>query len=467
MTDRLEIEDGSLSVRSAPRRLGRFFAVVFGSAVLLTGLALFVGGARLISLGGSRYYALAGLGLIVSGALLVFRRIEGAWIYLLIFAVTIPWAYWEVGLDFWQLVPRIVAPTVYAITVSVLISTRVVGNLNFAARVTSYALAALLLVGIICGTIYAITPHYIIAPPTIFSAPMAKSSNTRIDVDAWQYYGRTSKGTRFAPFDQINKDNVRQLKVAWIFRTGDPAINDAEDQNTPIQIGDTIYVCTPRNIVFALNAETGEQRWKYDPKVRSPLWHRCRGVGYFDGHATKASITPTIIQDGSECVQRIILSTTDARLIALDATTGILCTDFGHAGTIDLRVDMGEVKPGFYFQTSAPTVVRDLIVVGGWVWDNVEVGEPSGVVRAFSVHTGELIWAWDLDDPNNSGHPPPGKTFSRATPNMWSTPSFDDELGLIYLPTGNSTPDFWGAHRSSNSEKYSSSIVALDIATGR
>ena len=201
-------------------------------------------------------------------------------------------------------------------------------------------------------------------------------------------------------------------------------------------------------------------------KARSPVWERCRGVGYFDGTIAKDPMTPTVDQHGAECERRVILTTVDARLIALDARTGIPCQGFGHAGTVDLRIDMGEVKPGFYFQTSAPTVVRDLILVGGWIIDNVEVKEPSGVVRAFSVHSGELIWAWDLDDPSNGGTPPSGRGYSRATPNMWSTPSFDDALGLVYLPMGNSTPDFWGAHRSKNSEKYSSAIVALDIATG-
>lgn len=125
------------------------------------------------------------------------------------------------------------------------------------------------------------------------------------------------------------------------------------------------------------------------------------------------------------------------------------------------------MKPGFYFQTSAPTVVRDLVVIGGWVRDNQERGEPSGVVRAFNARTGGLVWAWDLGNSTVTGDPPAGQSYTRGTPNMWSTPAFDDKLGLIYLPLGNATPDYYGNGRTAESERYSSSIVALDIDTGR
>ncbi len=128
---------------------------------------------------------------------------------------------------------------------------------------------------------------------------------------------------------------------------------------------------------------------------------------------------------------------------------------------------MGEVKPGFYFPTAAPTVMRDLVIVGGLVRDNHDTDEPSGVVRAFDVRTGALIWAWDLGNPDFSGRLRPGQEFTRGTPNVWSTPAFDDALGLVYLPTGNATPDFWGSRRTDAAERFSSSIVAVDAETGR
>ena len=134
---------------------------------------------------------------------------------------------------------------------------------------------------------------------------------------------------------------------------------------------------------------------------------------------------------------------------------------------VDLRTGMGAFQPPFYFQTSMPTVAGNLVIVGGWVLDNHALGEPSGVVRAYDVVTGELAWAWDLGDPAIDKLPPEGQTYTRGTPNMWSTPAYDPALGLVYLPIGNATPDYWGSHRTAVSERYSSSVVALDVRTGK
>jgi quinate dehydrogenase (quinone) len=188
-----------------------------------------------------------------------------------------------------------------------------------------------------------------------------------------------------------------------------------------------------------------------------------RGLGYFDV-STLASL---VSNEARLCQRRIIETTIDARLIALDADTGALCPAFGNEGTVDLKRGMGPIKPGFYFQTSAPTVARRYVIIGGWVRDNQERGEPSGVIRAFDVMTGKLVWAWDLGNPAITRDPPPGESYSRGTPNMWSHPSFDDSLGLLYLPLGNATPDYYGEGRTPESEKFASSIVALDIETGR
>lgn len=307
---------------------------------------------------------------------------------------------------------------------------------------------------------------------SVASAPATPEPGELAD---WRHYGRTQAGTRYSPVVQITPDNVDQLKVAWTFRTGDvPALatSGAEDQNTPMQVGDTLYVCTVHNIVYALDAETGKQRWKFDPQAMSPFWQRCRGVSYYEaGSAPAVTVpgTPPPHAPGPDaaCARRIVLSTIDARLIELDADTGNPCPQFGNGGTVDLKVGMGEVRPGFYFQTSAPTVAAGLIVIGGWVVDNVSVGEPSGVVRGFSAETGELVWAWDLGNPGITRLPPEGESYTRGTPNVWSTPAVDEELGMVYLPTGNATPDFFGGHRSEITEAYNSSIVALDLATGR
>lgn len=284
----------------------------------------------------------------------------------------------------------------------------------------------------------------------------ATASNAEPGSD-WRFYGRDAFGSRYAPFDQIHRGNVGSLEVAWTFRTGDIAANGSEDQNTPLQVGDTLYACTPRNIVIAIDAETGKERWRFDPKADNVLrWRRCRGLGY---HQSKAG-------PDAACAARILVGTIDARLIALDAHTGRPCDDFGDKGTVDLLNGLGTVKPGFYFVTSPPTVARGKIVIGGWVLDNAETGEPSGVIRAFDAMTGAFAWAWDMGRPGEHGLPPAGESFTPGTPNSWSMHSYDDALGLVYIPTGNATPDYWGGHRSAAAEQFSSSVVALDIETG-
>jgi len=439
-----------------PSKARHWQLIVFGVLLSVIGLILLVRGATLMALGGSWYYAIAGLLLLASGVLLVRARMEAVWIYAAVFVGTILWALWEVGLSFWPLVPRLAPVLVLAFLFALAFPILSGGQ----RRKESYALAGLLLVGMVVGCAFMFQSHGVVRQ-RLANAPLADAPPAG---ENWQYYGRNPRGTRFAPDRQITKDNVSNLQVAWTFRTGELAQTPAYVfQNTPTQIGDTLYICTPRNKVFALDAETGAQRWVFDPQTESvPIWNRCRGVGYYEPAAQYA----TQAFDDGTCAQRIVLTTIDARLIQLDAKTGQPCTSFGNNGSVNLTVNMGEVKPGYYYPTSTPTVMRNLILVGGWVRDGAETGEPSGVVRAFNADTGALVWAWDLGNPDVKDVPPP-EGYSRGTPNMWSTPAFDDELGLVYLPLGNGTPDFWGAHRSQATNDYASSVVALDIETGR
>ena len=231
---------------------------------------------------------------------------------------------------------------------------------------------------------------------------------------------------------------------------------------TPLQIDDGIYLCTAQNVVIALDADTGEERWRMDPENKTPpysLLGNCRGVTYYQ-----------LPESDSEkiCSERIFTATTDARLIAMDKETGQACEDFGEKGQISLLAGMGEVKPMYYFVTSPATVASGALVVGGWVADNQEVNEPSGVVRGYSPVTGELLWAWDIgrEGQGITKMPPTGETYTRGTPNVWSLTSSDDELGLVYVPTGNATPDYFGGHRTPVMDKYASSIVAIDAKNG-
>ena len=261
-------------------------------------------------------------------------------------------------------------------------------------------------------------------------------------------------GTRYAPSDQITS-NVHKLTKAWEFDTGRIGRFSA----TPIQIGDGIYLCTAQNVMLALDADTGEERWRFDPENQTPpfgILGNCRGVT----HVALPDAAP-----GTSCPERIVTATTDARMIAVDKDTGQPCPDFGQDGQISLLAGMGEVKPYYYFVTSPPTLASGVLVVGGWVMDNQETDEPSGVVRAYNPRTGELVWAWDLGREGETSLPPQGETYTRGTPNVWSLTSADDELGLVYVPTGNATPDYFGGHRTEVMDKYFGSVVAIDAKT--
>lgn len=437
---------------------------ILGLLILLTGLFMLVCGLYLITLGGSCYFALAGAGLSVAGVLIVRRRAAGGGLYLVVFAATLGWSLWEVGLAFWPLFSRLFALAVLALAVLLVLPSLFYHKRAVASRL-AYAGAAVLAVGL--GTaFYATLQPQPIQTSDGASAPVPGNAVGTVSGGDWRYFGRTPSGTRHAVLEPITPANVAELKVAWTYRTGEIPQGSQGHVVTPLQVDGVLYGCTQSSRLFALDADTGKALWRFDPKVKTNnVYPRCRGVGYHD--ATTESAAVKSAASPAACTQRIIATTVDARLIAVDAHTGQACTDFGEGGSVSLRIGMGPENQDLYFPTAAPTVVRDLVVVGGLVWDNQKTGEPSGVVRAFNVRTGALVWAWDLGNPAITRLPPQGEHYTTGTPNVWSTPAFDDALGLIYLPTGNATPDFWGGHRTAADDQYSSSIVALDIATGR
>lgn len=444
--------------------------------VLFFGVFMAVGGAVLIARDGSWYFLIAGVLLALSAILLFRLSRAGAWLYAATMAYTLVWALWDAGLEFWPLVSRLFAFGVLSVLVCLVYPLLLRPTAQPAAK-TAWLGSAVVLVVALAVTGY---QAFQLAPiiSSTQAAPPVQPVAAEQQQTEWRYWGGTTMGERFAALDQINRDNVRELRVAWTAQTGDIPESTgagAEDQNTPLQIGDTLYVCTPYSKVLALDVDSGKERWRFDAKADAPSWQRCRGVAYHEDDGaqahtlsttTPASITIDDAQPGA-CARRLFLPTLDARLIALNADNGQPCADFGDQGTVDLSVGMGEIPFGWYQQTSTPLVANDLVVVGGRVADNWSVDEPSGVVRAFDVHSGELVWAWDPGNPAITGLPPEGETYTRGSPNVWAAMSFDPELDLIYLPTGNSTPDFWGANRSEEEERYASAMVAVEAATGR
>jgi len=442
--------------------------VISGLFCIIVGLALGVGGAKVISLGGTWYFAILAAGFLLTGVLLLMRRRTALWVYALLMLGALGWALYEVGLDWWQLAPRgsIIAPLgLWLLTPWI---ARRLGWQHFGFRAWGGAALPLMLAVLLWGVaaIYAVgrDSHDIkgMLPPPLAEAPAVDDSVPEGD---WHAYGRTQHGQRYSPLAQITPQNVERLEPVWHYQTGDLRGPDDPDETTyevtPLKVDDSLYLCTPHNLVIALDAETGEQRWRFDPKVPHSVNRQhltCRGLSY---HAAPAS------SQAQSCRQRLFMPTADARLIALDAKTGEICPGFGDNGEVDLWANMPHVKKGFYYSTSPPVVARDRVIIGGAVNDNVRANEPSGVIRAYDVYTGKLLWNWDPGNPDETAPIAAGQTYSASSPNSWSISSADETLGLVYIPLGNQVPDQWGGRRSENSERFSSSIVALDLDSGQ
>jgi membrane-bound PQQ-dependent dehydrogenase (glucose/quinate/shikimate family) len=421
---------------------------IFSAVLFVIGIVLLLGGGRLVTLGGSFYYLIAGATLIASAIGLWQAQAWGAYLYGVLTLGTVVWAIAEAGFDGWALAPRVLPFLVLGLFLLRPGARRAL--LDSEPRplrrlwITWAVLASLIAIGI---GVALRTPY----PTQPFPKAIAESVASTGD---WQHWGGSAAGRRYAAFDQINATNVSKLAAAWTFRTGVGGAFKA----TPLQIGDALYVCLAGNIISALDSATGAERWRFDPRLNDSkvgFTTTCRGVTYY---RAPDSLTA--------CSERILTATTDARLIAIDATTGQRCSDFGANGEVSLLTGMGDVKPGFYYVTSPPTMASGVAVLGGWVADNVEVQEPSGVIRGFDPISGRMLWAWDIGRTEPVTELKPEETFTRGTPNAWSVFSADDELGLVYIPTGNATPDYYGGHRSPESERFASSVVALDAKSG-
>ena len=443
--------------------------VLFSLLVFVVALALIYGGIKLVSLGGSSYYLIAGLAYLLLAALFVLRKRIGVSLSVAIFLATCVWAFYEVGqFSYWELLPRLVVPAII-LTLSLWVGAAL-PNTSLSTRRLSNRFGFAVFLGLIATFIAAFYPHGVISnPDAATDNPMAEEPSS--GPDNWEFFGRNASGTRFAPYTQITPDNVKDLKVAWTYRTGrrTTGAGAGVDENTPLQIGNVLYSCTPENLITALNGDTGTPIWKFDPHAKSEEHVTCRGVGYYDidkDDSLSTEIKASYSND-QQCRQRILVSSVDARLFALDAHTGTLCPSFGDNGYVDLKKGMGPTEHSKrYHPTSLPVVMGHLAVVGGWVRDIVE-GEPSGAVRAFDVLTGALVWAWDVGAPDSKDIAANDHQFTLETPNVWTVPTYDKELNLVYLPTGNGPPDYWGGDRNQVKEKFGSAVVAVDASTGK
>lgn len=485
------------------RSWGFWWTMLVATMLVVFGLPLAAGGAYLIFLGGSWYYLPAGLGLLATAYFLFRSEMPAFWVYLATYLGTVIWALWESGLNGWAQVPRLVAPTVVLILVLTTLPMlrRTGGHLR--TNMAAAAAAMIAMFGVVGVSNHGAQPLQaqetitpapaaptttvpaepavaapaapaepapavtapvapVAAEPEPVTEPVATYVERETGVD-WPAYGGTHKATRYSPLDQITRENVGDLEQIWEFRTGDLPENDDEpfgNQNTPVKVGDRLYLCSALNKITALDAATGAEFWTYDPETPiDAIGYNasCRGLVYFED--------PTAVE-GDLCAARVVNLTHDARMIALDTQTGQLCNDFGNGGIVSLLEGIGDTAPGFYAPTSPPTLVRDVLVVGSQVSDGQSREAPSGVIRGYSAVSGELNWAWDMGRPGETGVPPESEVYTPGTPNMWTIASGDDELGLVYMPMGNSAVDYWGGDRSEEENTYSTAIVALDVETG-
>jgi len=315
------------------------------------------------------------------------------------------------------------------------------------------------------------------APPGNGGPPVA-SGAVGAD-DDWPIWGADAGGTKYSRLDQINRDNVAELVAVWTWETGEqpvrgpraPVLGEGVQPGnfevTPLEVDGVMYLSTPYNRVVALDAATGEPTWEYDPRIwefgqppnGTGLVHR--GVALWQGPANA---------DGSGGIERRIFLNSRWRLIALDAATGTLIDSFGPGGEIDLTEDLiWPTNRLHYTQTSPPVVYGDLVIVGNGVGDRLRYrNDPPGDIQAFDVRTGERVWrfspipqagelgndTWEDDSWRYTGHT-----------NVWAPFTLDVARGLLYLPVGTPSNDYYGGERKGDN-LFAESILCLNATTG-
>lgn len=288
------------------------------------------------------------------------------------------------------------------------------------------------------------------------------------DAARWDHYGGGQHGMQYSSLSQISRDNVASLEEIWRYRTGELGEGHPEPfafQANPILVEGRLYLPTGSAIVIAVDPATGEEIWRHDPKI-----DRTKSHAEIANRGVTSWIDTEAISD-SPCRHRIFVGTLDARLIALDGVTGDRCKDFGDDGEIWLNKDIRARERSWinYTITSPPVIVEDILVVGSAIGDNQAVESELGIVRGIDARTGVERWRWD-PIPRSSGDPAYATWQSEevarnGSANAWAPLAADTELGLVYVPTGSASPDFYGGEREGDN-LYANSLVALNAASG-
>jgi len=282
----------------------------------------------------------------------------------------------------------------------------------------------------------------------------------RSPAQEWRFWGGDAGGTKYSQLDQINKKNVTGLKVAWQYDTGDVSDGTVYPtrsafEATPLVVDGVMYVSTPFCRLIALDAETGQKLWDFDPKIDRTMrinLFASRGVAWW--------------HDGKQ--KRVFLGDLQGRLFSIDAETGKPDPKFGDGGVLDLRAGAGDKFPGrSYGLTSPVAVCRDVVITGSWVSDGLPRG-PSGDIRGFDARTGKLLWRFhSVPHPGEFGNDTweGGSWKDRGGTNAWSIMSVDEENGLVFVPLTSPSYDMYGGDRK-GANLFGNSVVALDCRTG-
>lgn len=285
------------------------------------------------------------------------------------------------------------------------------------------------------------------------------SNSVSDDYSGWANYGGTKDANRYSSIDQINLENVTGLEEAWVFNTGDKdTANRSEMQCNPIVIDQTLYVTSSKFKLFALDPTSGKQKWVFDPSANSDEkmgFGINRGLMYW--------------QDEKGTDKRIFYGAA-SKLYAVNAINGDLIKDFGNGGSIELKegLDIPESQDGSLLLKTPGVIFKDLLIVGMSLSEDADA--LPGHVRAFDVRTGKRQWIFHtIPQPGEFGYDSwedkeSWKNIGGA--NNWTGMSLDEQRGIVYVPTGTASPDFYGGTRK-GSNLFANSIIALDAVTGK
>ena len=291
----------------------------------------------------------------------------------------------------------------------------------------------------------ALTLGACIAPSRTARAAEHGAASVQQTGDGWLSYGGQPSQDHYSSLSQINRENVKRLKIAWTFDTGEKG----SLETTPVIVGRVLYTYTPSLKVVALDAASGKLLWTFDSGVHEP--DASRGVSYWT--------------DGKE--SRLFAGMRNL-LYALDPTTGKPIESFGEGGYIDLRKELrGDYTLQSIGLTSPGAIYKDLIIVGGR--DPETPPAPPGDIRAFDVHTGALRWRFHtIPHPGEPGYEtwPKDAWKTAGAANNWAGMALDEKRGIVYAPTGSAIFDFYGGDRVGN-DLFANSMLALDAETGK